>query len=197
MDKETSRDEPFIEVAEAHRAVGRYVVEFSQMVFAMQARMVRQLEYHGVPEDLSWIPFGGVTAKDITDQFFGMARTITAHDEADDAIATRLKTLVLEEVRRRNDVAHGEWLPIGFSIGDAAPFPLGAVRVKPDRKAGIFDLVSADLDKHSDAVEGLREMLWDYSTACFSPRNGRVSDVLRLEGKKGKQRVLGRVPRPQ
>ena len=197
MDEELPEDEPDIEVAEAHRAVGRYVVEFSQMVFAMQARMVRQLEHYGVPEDLSWIPFGGVAARDVTDQFFGMARTITPHDEEEDATATRLKTLVLEEVRRRNDVAHGEWLPIGFSIEDSAPFPLGAVRVKPDRKAGIFDLISADLDKHSDAVVGLREMLWDYGTACFLPRSGRVGDVLRLEGKRGKQRRLVRVPTPR
>ena len=126
-----------------------------------------------------------------------MARVLSEHDKDEDEASAHLKRLVLEEVRRRNDVAHGEWhigywSTTGGTVG-SKPHSPSLMRIKPDRKEGVLADIDQHLDEHSDALERLRKMLWDYGTACFLPMDLRVRDVLRLEGKRGKQRTLVRV----
>jgi hypothetical protein len=201
---EKHRDGPTQEEVERHRdegyrKLGRYIAVFSEMIGEMQLRMVMHLHHPSNHPLVAWIPFGGATARDITDQFFAMASLVSKHDENEAATAAKLKSDVLDEIKRRNDVAHGEWF-IGYwsttgGVEGAQAAPPDAMRIKPERKAGILDNIEEDLDERSDAVERLRDMLRDYGKACFMPLGLHVSDVLRLEGKKGKQRTL--VPGPK
>ncbi len=92
---------------DAFRAVGRYVVEFSRLVFNMRFAMERRLanEDPTVPA----LALGELFAGQIADSFFAICQHVGDLDEAETKVAICLKNDVRDEIKRRNDFAHGDW----------------------------------------------------------------------------------------
>lgn len=92
----------------AYRAIGRWVVEFSQLVFWMRSLMIQRLSKpseYGLLE----LAFGEATAGQIAASFFALCKTIGNLDESETAVSNKLRDTVGRAVTRRNDFAHGDW----------------------------------------------------------------------------------------
>ena len=170
---------------EGFRALGRYVYEFSQMVAAMQGSMVFHLQHPGKPPMLAWIALGTATARDIADMFFAMGRELVELAEDEKKTVAKLYKEVVEEIKFRNTVAHGDW-QIGWyshTGGEAEPVPLPPTvsRILPSRMKGPYKAEVPDLDAHSDCVEELRSYLWSYATVWVERSGLRLRDLVQIE----------------
>jgi hypothetical protein len=118
---------------EAYRAIGQYIVAFSQLVFAMRDSMERRLMGGGNGYHLVQLAIGEAPAYQIANSFFGMCSEETKlQDDGDRKIAKALKENVLEEITRRNDMSHGDWWVWAPEGSTELPNPT-LVRLKPGR----------------------------------------------------------------
>ena len=107
-----------------------------------------------------------------------MSRLLLPH-EADLKNSREAAKLVDEEVKLRNDVAHGDWY-IGWisAPGDAEPqqlVPHWVERIKARRKEGPLVPISEDLETRSEEVEQLTEFLREYGLVCFRMHGRRLA----------------------
>jgi hypothetical protein len=171
-----------------YRAVGRYVVEFSRLVFHMRYGVERRLTAGGDPTVAS-LALGEVFANQITETFFATCEHVADLNDAERRVGVRLRKEVRDEISRRNDFAHGDW-----SVGAAAFKEEPTLsRVKPGRKDGSRQqkqLPPADIDAISDSLFALRQKVAEYGAACLGTyfidlRNGdpvQVRHVLKMDG---------------
>ena len=94
---------------DGYRAIGRWFVEFARLVGGMRANMEERLREPDHPE-VAQLIFGAATAKQISDAFFAMCRLIGDFDEAETNVANQLQKAADEEITRRNNIAHGDWI---------------------------------------------------------------------------------------
>jgi hypothetical protein len=168
---------------DAYRAVGRYVVEFSRLIFHMRLGVIHELanDRDSLPHQLA---LGGSSARQISDAFFAICEYVMISPEADEIrIGRRLQRDVNEEIKKRNDVAHGDWW-VGFGrkeSGEGGDPRL--LRVKPSKRAGAFearDIPVAELDQWSDDLYALRQFVAEYGAIrlnTFHSRGLRVRDI--------------------
>jgi hypothetical protein len=152
---------------DAYRAVGRYVVEFSRLVFHMRFQIERQLATDPVVAALA---LGEAQANQITEAFFAICQHVAELDKGEVEIATRLKKEVRDEIARRNDFAHGDWW-IGFGKKEdgSAGDPM-LLRVKPGRKKNPHQpkFLSVDqIDAVSDELYALRQQVAEFGDLCL------------------------------
>lgn len=171
--------------AEAHRAIGRWMVEFSRLVECMRTSILERLNADpGIIADLA---LGEATANQIASVFFGMCRHLTDLDNDEQKVAARLQTrVVTDEIERRNDIAHGDlWIdPRSFS--DWPEGRVQIIRIRPARKAGPFktiDVMPDELDKWSESLAALRDLVTEYGYICtgarpYASEGIRVRDIL-------------------
>jgi hypothetical protein len=177
---------------DGYRVIGRYIVVFSLMFQEMRHQMAFRLQDPGA--------LGRESARDICRAFFGVCQELCSHEPDETATANRLRELVMQEIAKRDDVAHGEWFVGGWGrtglegggMSPPEPAPPHAYR---RTKAGDFFLVKDDLDARSDEIERLTKLLREYGRVCFgmhplqfdektqrvNEKALRVSDVVRLE----------------
>lgn len=101
-------------VDDAYRALGRYMYEFSRLVwwmkFGIEHRLIRANS-----RDAPWIGqllLGEAAAQHIANAFFGVMG-LSEHDDIERAVAKKLRTQVNEVIQTHNDIAHGDWF-IGY-----------------------------------------------------------------------------------
>lgn len=79
------------------------------------------------------LAIGEVTATPLANSFLGMCSEEAKLEGAEDRkIARTLKQNVMDEVNRRNDIAHGDWRP-GVTEGSPTLRPPTLVRLRPGR----------------------------------------------------------------
>jgi CHASE2 domain-containing sensor protein/outer membrane biosynthesis protein TonB len=149
---------------ETYRSIGRYVYEFSQLVAHMRAMMTRYL--NTTPRDVAEFAFAQSGPDQIATAFFGMCRTVTRLDLAEEKTATRLGVRVSEAIEMRSNVAHGDWW-VGSSV-------LGVEAVERSAR---------DLDARSDSLVALINLVAEYGAVClrqppYSRGEHRVSDYI-------------------
>lgn len=150
---------------DAYRAIGRYVVEFSRLVMHMRYAIERRLD-RGSEQRIAPLALGEVAANQITEAFFAICEQVADLEEEEKRVGIRLRKEVRDEIKRRNDFAHGDW-----SIGEAAVSddPM-LYRVKPGRKAGPADrreLPVAEIDAAADDLYALRQKVAEYGAICL------------------------------
>jgi hypothetical protein len=182
------------EPTEAYRAIGRYVVTFSHLVFAMRSCIENRLMGGRNSYHLVQLAIGEATAAPLANSFFGMCSDQAMLDHEDDRkIARILKTNVFDEINRRNDIAHGDWWP-GVVEGSPVLSNPTLVRLKPGRgnfpvrrpwrgleeelratgggpgarTAHSYDI--ADLHAFSDSVLELAGVTGEFGTMCMKQR---------------------------
>jgi hypothetical protein len=141
--------------ADAYRAIGRYVVEFSQLMFFMRSLIARRLTEPDKPTTLADLALGQIQPVQLTDAFFAACLADGRLDSDEKKIGRSLRARVLKESsENRNDLAHGDWW-IGGLAADDTIRPSTLVRIKPAKEVGahIFeDLTVDELDRRSDDV---------------------------------------------
>lgn len=159
MEGDAAREE------DAYRAVGRYVVEFSRLVFHMRRGIERQL---ASDEDrlIAAMAVGEAFANQITEAFFGICEHVADLNEEEKRVGVRLRKEVRDEIKRRNDFTHGDWAIGGLNSYED---PILA-RVKPGRKGGalqIKELPVSDIEAAADAAHVLAQKVAEFSAICL------------------------------
>lgn len=161
---------------DVHRAIGRYVVEFSRIIFIMREALIRIVAPNGIYWYAAGLAFGESNASQIANAFFAVCDD-RALDEDDLKIIRGLEKQVREAIKTRNDFAHGDWwVGIQGPRGMEAPF---FERVKPTRRAGPYELrkvSAAELDGLSDALVTLRDWLWEVGAIRRGKHPTQVED---------------------
>jgi hypothetical protein len=152
------RDKHRQETDDAYRAIGRYIVVFSELV-----RMMRMETADFVGGSGRWllvdIILGEAQAKPITDAFFGMCRHAADYTKPEGKVASALKKGVMRTITDRNDIAHGDW-HVGYVLHDAenkahTTMPPYLRRIHPTREAGAYknrELTVQEIDRMTDKL---------------------------------------------
>lgn len=140
---------------DAFRAVGRYVVEFSQLTSRMRRLVAWRLTIGRDNPMLAELVLGDAMASQIADAFFGLCAYVGHFDEPEERIATNLRNTVKRAIEKRNDIAHGDWW-IGLASYDADAIDLPTlIRIRPVRSHGVEkveELAVADIDALSRKI---------------------------------------------
>ena len=179
-----------------HRAVGRWIVEFSRLVMFMRLAIELRLA-RGVDLVEAKIVLGEASADQITGSFFELCSHCGEPNEAETKSLKCLKGQVREQISRRNDFAHGDWL-------GGSPEGLSIWRTKPGKKGaawGFKEPSPDDLDDWSESLRRLGKTVGEVGLICLDPdiiegvwgRAIRLEDVFRYRpGDSGKR---GQSPR--
>jgi hypothetical protein len=176
---------------DAYRAVGRYVVEFSRLVFHMRFAVARRLTPPGDGPILGEMALGEATADPIANTFFGMCRVTNELDADEQKVASELRKTVKAAIKNRNDIAHGDWwMGLAAEGAETIHDPI-VIRIRPDRSKGAVDLKQltvGELDRMSESLAQLRNLVAEFGEICLGPDKEthlpdgvRVSDILVIE----------------
>jgi hypothetical protein len=156
---------------DAYRAVGRYVVEFSRLIFQMRTAM--EIRLGTEPPMLGILAFGEATAAQVANACFAMCETAADLDDDEQKVADWLRKAVRKEIETRNDFAHGDWW-IGWVSGgepDNITTPW-LDRIKPSRRKGArvkTEISVAELDERSEKLIRLRNLVAQFAQVCLVP----------------------------
>src|SRR5689334_18187321 len=118
---------------EAHRAIGRYVAEFSNLISEMREAIEYLLE--GDDPSIVRLTLGETTASQVANAFFAICEQAAGFDDEEQQVAIRLKKEVTDAIKARNDFAHGDWVMAKEYGGQESPGPT-LRRIKPGRREG-------------------------------------------------------------
>jgi hypothetical protein len=168
---------------DAYRAVGRYVVEFSRLVFHM--RLAIEENFAGVAnQKLAARVLNRVPADGVRRDFFSLCKE-SGLKGAEKDIAKCLEDGVRREVERRNKFAHSDWwIGVGSQDGEAGKPTLS--------QAGFLALTHysiSELDDFSDHLHTLRQQVAEFGDLCLGSwalginldPTARVGDIFTLE----------------
>jgi hypothetical protein len=165
--------------AEAHRAIGRWIVEFSLLMEYMRTAIVERLNPD--PPILADLALGEATANQIASVFFGMCRQLADLDKDEVKIAARLQArMVHGEIERRNDIAHGDWWIDTRISADAPAGKVRNIRIRPARKEGpmkVIEVTPDELDDWSGSLAALRDLITEYGYICLGARPYAAEDI--------------------
>ena len=176
----------------AHRAVGHYVVEFSRLMATMRLGLERYLSIEG-SRAVPALALGAALPEQLTQSFFAICEHVADLDKGEEKVAIRLRVEVLDEIKRRNDFAHGDWL-LG-NMREVFDEPI-LVRVKPGRRKGPVQnrpVSIAEIDAAADEVWVLSQKVTEFGSICLGTfpvgigKDGipfKVRQAFRVEGKK-------------
>lgn len=120
---------------EAYRALGRYLVEFSRLVFRMRDAMEQRLQRPDDPPALIQFAFNDVSAAGIGHSFFAMCREVGDLDDEEEKIRELLFAEVVQKaIPERNRIAHGDWW-VGLHDAESGA-PLAPAYTKTAAKKG-------------------------------------------------------------
>jgi hypothetical protein len=167
---------------EAHRAIGRYVAEFSDLISEMREAIESRLE--GEDPMIARLALGETTASQIANAFFAICEHVADFDDEEQQVAIRLKKEVNDAIKARNDFAHGDWVMAYGDKGQEHPGPT-LRRIKPGRKAGaVTEQVRPveELDALSEHLFWLGQYLHEFALLCFKvhPMAERLKTEVRI-----------------
>ena len=173
---------------EAHRAIGRYVTEFSRLISGMRDAIEWRLV--GKDRTLAQLALGEATASQITNAFFAICEHLADLDDEERQVSIRLKKEAVDAIKERNDFAHGDWLLARGEGGEELRGPT-LIRTKPGRKQGPRSeqvRPVEELDALSDDLEVLTEFIDEFAYLCFGihplairwGQEVRIRDIVRF-----------------
>jgi hypothetical protein len=178
---------------EAYRAIGRYVVEFSRLIYHMRNRLEGRLTREDDSRTAAILALSETYAAQIANAFFAVCG-LEDLDSDEKKIASKLQKEVIKEINRRNDIAHGDWW-VGGGPSPHGVWPDPALwRAKASRKdepIQFRDLPIEELDRASDGLHELVQSVALFGDLCLfggplglqwiiDGRPARVSDALMM-----------------
>lgn len=170
MDPDQYREQ----VDSAYRAIGRYIVRYSQLVHYMRFVMARRLSRGDTTPVLGEIALGEATHFNIAQAFFTMCRHDNDLDDNEKRVESALRGRFGKINETRTDYAHGDWWvgAIGEDAeGEETVLPPEVVRVRPRSSEPIpekaKDVPVATLDEQSDEILALLEQIAVFGRVCL------------------------------
>lgn len=171
-------------VREFHRALGGYVEIYSQGISAMrhgiEAFLAPEGERHPRGNPLFHILFAGMTAKPISDAFFGMATVAAELAPSEVSIRNALRREWETQTSFRNDLAHAEWA-VGWEDAETGePVPPGSTRIK--NVDGVPTLTNLSIDTNVIIGEinrliPLVRKIQRFAWACRDRQSGEIQTI--------------------
>jgi hypothetical protein len=151
-----------------YRAIGRYVVKFSELIEDMRVAMIQKLsEKDRGARDLADLALSEANPAPIASSFFAMCVHVARIDweSPDGKIVRALSDQVHKAIRKRNDVVHGNW-----HVAETAPFPAKLWRTDTRRKVPFAYWPTADraeVQRLTEELIGLRSIVSDVGKVCL------------------------------
>jgi hypothetical protein len=182
-------------------ALGRFVVEFSQVVDAMQDGMIRVAAGDNETARTAWTAAlsADVAADQTTRMFFAVCSSLAELDDGEKQIRKLLRGRVEDLTKRRNAISHGVWhMPVLHAGRDKAEWVWDQPSFRYGRagKDGISmsePVTVEEADALADEAHDLAPLLHRFAVACVPEEPHRVRD--RLQVRDG--RVVRRNPPKQ
>ncbi|MGD0455935.1 MAG: hypothetical protein ABSB69_20310 [Solirubrobacteraceae bacterium] len=156
------------ELDAAYRAIGRYVVAFSQLIAYMRRLVARHLT-EGTAHHRSRVEMllGEAGPKNVGDSFFSLCRADGELTDDELAVEKRLRVRVTEANEMRTDIAHGDWSVGDLEGSDATEvLPPELLRIKPSRQgepaAKSMPLGIPELNEMADDLWTLTILMADF-----------------------------------
>jgi hypothetical protein len=194
---------------DAYRALGRYIAEFSRLIYNMRDAIEQRLTRPEDPPLLLPLVFSGAPAAAIANTFFGMCKMLGDLDNDEAAIHKRLfEEVVFKVIPERNNLAHGDWW-IGWTAANADEIdtPAYTRAIAREGEGMAWTHISVEkLDAQSDRLIELRNLVTEFGLICFGRHilqrtarapNLRVRDLFVLTGPRATRRVERSAPRAQ
>ncbi|MFF0709320.1 MULTISPECIES: hypothetical protein [Gordonia] len=126
------------DVMQLHRAIGGYVTVFSELISTLRTAIHAFLAPVDKPivmgDDRLDILLATMTAKPMSDAFFGLAMHVASLDADEQRILNALRRDVADQVAFRNDLLHSEW-SVGWVDNETGePVAASALRIKTVEK---------------------------------------------------------------
>jgi len=167
-----------------YRAIGKFVVEFSQLQHMMEYMTVVALSQDGDREssDRAWAVVSGRTAQPVVDGFFSLCVQIYKNEwtEEDFALLKAARKEIQNLIEERNRLAHDVWslghpnypVPEGF---DALRFKYGTSASKGALRSARPVTVS-ELDAMSNKLRRLNSFVRQVGLLMCFPPGGQKED---------------------
>lgn len=165
------------EKALAFQAIGHYVYEFSWLCWDMKYSLTSVPHLTGSAYTTIQLVTGEMTAAPLANACFAVCENAVQDDSPAIKMIRALRTRVLEEITRRNDLLHGDWM-IGWISSTGVELPDGGVeqvvrdrpptlsRLKPGRsgaeKRTEEEITVAELEDEAIRVRDLRHTVEDF-----------------------------------
>lgn len=203
------------------RAIGRYIVEFSALIYRMRYVLSWRLTRGHDSQELGELAFAHAQAQFTADSYFSMCRFDGDLDEGEQAVLSALYGAVNDVITDRNSFAHGDWWTdlVPWRTGEVDATTLQLIRMQPKRRKGAFadmDHWSAEaLDERAERMLRLQEDVVEFGCLALGlpvvvsndvgggvrsaeDREVRVRDVFTTQAGKGsgtKAQVLRNGPK--
>jgi hypothetical protein len=198
------------DVDDAYRAIGRYMVAFSQLIAEMRDLIATRLG--GADFVLVQIVLGEAQPGNIAHAFFGLAREVGNLTDAENDVAASLENAVRLANEERTHFAHGDWQVGNVHVDPTSrklkTLPPRRVRILPHQKKGpykIDHLTPKQIDEKTDDLLALLTSVYEFGRLALglpvtveqadgSGENEwlRVSDVFVVEGNQKTGKRLAR-----
>ncbi len=169
---------------DAYRAIGHYFAEFSMLVSGMRGYLIQGIADSDPQRNkLAELALGSQTAQQIADSFFAVCRAVGDLDSAERGIEKCLREQVNAAIRRRNVVAHGDWLVDAPMDADDDIAWLVRVKAASVKDPFITERLSTlDIDHDRASVWLLDQVASVFAHACFKDvyESERVRQVLEI-----------------
>lgn len=195
------------QVDDAYRAIGRYVVTFSQMFAFMRQTMGHRLMQPGDGVKLVELVLADANAYQIANSFFAICNAVGNFDATEKRIAKWLRNRVLERIEERNRIAHGDWhqgaTHVTASQEQLAVSILITTRAARDPSRSVQLVTAAQLDEWATSLGQLGLLVAEFGQIALNvyphAESGtvRVSDVFVIKGKKREEIVLREGPKAE
>jgi hypothetical protein len=158
---------------DAYKAIGRYVVLFSQIVANMRNLLATRIAGQGEEgdehaRDLLEYAFGSLTAEPVANAFFAASRTLIELDQDEKAIEACLRKAVLAEIARRNDLLHGDWL--FDELGEGSRATLLRVKAGSVKEPFRFNTYTAEqIEGMCVEADALRKVVFMFAHVTLQP----------------------------
>ena len=155
---------------DAYRAVGRWFVEFSRLIFHMRLQVEQRLAKHELDPRIGTVAMRPAGPGAVNEAFFGMCHLLGNLDQGEKKIAEALQVNVDRAIRRRNEFAHGDWW-VGF--GAKADGSSGDPFLTRTRKGDTFwttrDVPVGQLDALSNDLRTRTNYVTEFGEMCLAP----------------------------
>jgi hypothetical protein len=155
---------------DTYKAIGRYVVLFSEIVANMRNLLATRIAGQEDDErDLVEFSFGGLTAEPTANAFFAACRALAEMDKGEQAIEACLRKAVLEEIKRRNDLLHGDWIVDEFGDSGARAI-LHRVKAGSVKEPFRFSEYTAEqIEEMCAEADALRKVVFMFAHVALRP----------------------------
>ncbi len=154
---------------DAYRAIGRYFVTFSDLMHFMLSAVLTEITWEDeLRRELLHMTLGQLGAQATADAFFAIGRRVADPklDRDDREIERVLRDQMNQMIRRRNVIAHGDWIVDDLPGVPSAPLDdpsdqgsiLGRVRASSISQPFHHEILpAADIDAETEEMRGLED----------------------------------------